>query len=420
MTFPVLLLLALTLTGCGKSQAAKDADALIAGIGTVSLESGPKLEAAEQAVSALSAEDKEQLEGSETLKTARETYNGLVQEAANAEEAAAVEAAIAAIGEVTLESEKDIDAARKVWNAAPAEVRALVTNAALLDEAGAALLERKAAPVSEAIAAIGEVTLESAEAIDAARKIYDDCEPEVKALVQNAGDLDAAAEKLSSLRVGQVEEAIAAIGEVTLESAEAIQTARDAYDALSKEDAAKVQNAGDLTAADERIAALKKEQGEAMLANFYHQYDQVTAIDWYYPKAYPYYTADNLWGVDIRSFVLPYIGRDKNGRMWMRLVCHYYGDDWIFFERAIFSIDGENQVKSFKRSDINRDHDGGYVWETADIAADSSEQSLMWDIVNSTQTIVRLEGNYIHDITVSDTDKTAMREILTCFEALNG
>ena len=102
----------------------------------------------------------------------------------------------------------------------------------------------------------------------------------------------------------------------------------------------------------------------------------------------------------------------------MRLVCHYYGDDWIFFDRAIFSIDGENQTKPFSRSDLNRDHDGGYVWETADVAAGSFEQELMWEVVNSTQTIIRLEGNYVHDITVSDTDKAAMREVLTCYEAL--
>lgn len=413
------LLLTLNLCACGgKSKEAKNADDLISAIGTVTLESESKIEAAETAVSALSAEDKEHLDGAETLAAARETYDTLVQEAATAQEAADVEAAINAIGEVTLEREAAIDAARTAYDAASDEAKALVSNAAALDEAGETLLALKAAPVEEAIAAIGTVTLDSGEAIDTARKAFEESSPEIQAAVQNAADLDAAAEALSGLRAAQAEELISAIGEVTLDSAGAVQAAQDAYDALSPEDAKLVKNAADLTAAAERLNALKKEQGQAMLANFYHQHDQVTGIDWYYPKAYPYYTNSNMWGVDIRTFVLPYMGQDKDGHIWLRLVCHYYGDDWIFFDHAIFSIDGENQVKQFSRSELSRDHDGGYVWETADIAAESSEQDLMRDVINSSQTIVRFEGDHIYDLTVSDSDKAAMLEILTCFEAL--
>lgn len=413
------LLLTLNLCACGgKSKEAKNADDLISAIGTVTLESESKIEAAETAVSALSAEDKEHLDGAETLAAARETYDTLVQEAATAQEAVDVEAAINAIGEVTLEREAAIDAARTAYDAASEDAKALVTNATALDEAGETLLALKAAPIEEAIAAIGTVTLDSGEAIDTARKAFEESSPEIQAAVQNAADLDAAAEALSGLRAAHAEELISAIGEVTLDSAGAVQAAQDAYDALSAEDAKLVKNAADLTAAAERLNALKKEQGQAMLANFYHQHDQVTGIDWYYPKAYPYYTNSNMWGVDIRTFVLPYMGQDKDGHIWLRLVCHYYGDDWIFFDHAIFSIDGENQVKQFSRSELSRDHDGGYVWETADIAAESSEQELMRDVINSSQTIVRFEGDHIYDLTVSDSDKAAMLEILTCFEAL--
>lgn len=412
------LLLTLALSACGKGREVQDADDLISAIGQVTLQSESRISAAEQAVSALSAEDREQLEGTDVLTAARSAYDALVREAALKEEAANVEDAINAIGEVTLDSGKAIEAAHRAYDAASGGARLQVTNAALLDEADNALLVLQAAPVEEAIEAIGEVTLESGEAIDAARKAFDGVEPEVQASVRNAGALDAAAETLTNLRAAQVEELISAIGEVTLDSAGAVKAAQDAYDALSQEEAAKVPNSGDLDAAAERLSALKKEQGQAMLSNFYHQHDQVTNIDWYYPKAYPYYTADNLWGVDIRTFVLPYMGQDAKGNIWLRLVCHYYGDDWIFFDHVIFSIDGENQQKTFKRSEINRDHSGGYVWETADIACETSERELLWNVVNSTQTITRFEGSHIFDLTVSDTDKAAIRDVLTCFEDL--
>ena len=110
----LVLLLTLCLNACGgKSKEAKAADDLISSIGEVTLESESKIEAAEQAVSALNAEDKERLEGTETLAAARKSYDTLVQEAAVAQEAADVEAVINAIGEVTLEREEAIGAARK-------------------------------------------------------------------------------------------------------------------------------------------------------------------------------------------------------------------------------------------------------------------------------------------------------------------
>ena len=60
---PLLLavLLALSLTACGQSEAAKAADDLIAAIGEVTLDSEGALTDAEAAVAALSDEDRQQL-----------------------------------------------------------------------------------------------------------------------------------------------------------------------------------------------------------------------------------------------------------------------------------------------------------------------------------------------------------------------
>ena len=64
---------------------------------------------------------------------------------------------------------------------------------------------------------------------------------------------------LTGWYVHDVEQKIAAIGEVTLDSEEAIQTARTAYDALRQERKEQVSNYDVLVAAEARLAELQDE-----------------------------------------------------------------------------------------------------------------------------------------------------------------
>ena len=57
----LILALCLALTGCGQSEEAKGADELIAAIGEVTLESEAQIIEAEEAVAALSEEDRNSL-----------------------------------------------------------------------------------------------------------------------------------------------------------------------------------------------------------------------------------------------------------------------------------------------------------------------------------------------------------------------
>ena len=86
------------------------------------------------------------------------------------------------------------------------------------------------------IDAIGEVTLDSKDAIEAARAAYDNLTEEQKTLVTNYETLTKAEETYAALAdaaaVKEVEDLIDAIGEVDENSKEAIEAARAAYDAL--------------------------------------------------------------------------------------------------------------------------------------------------------------------------------------------
>ena len=116
------------------------------------------------------------------------------------------------------------------------------------------------AAVKELIDAIGEVTLDSGDAIKAARAAYDELPEAKKALVDNYEKLTAAEEAYAAMvdaaAAKAAEDLIDAIGEVTFDSGDAITAAREAYDALTDTQKELVKNYEKLTAAEETYAAL--------------------------------------------------------------------------------------------------------------------------------------------------------------------
>ena len=166
---------------------------------------------------------------------------------------------IDAIGEVTLASEEAITAARAAYEALTEMQKEQVTNYNVLTAAEARLADLKAAKaVDDMIDAIGEVTADSGEAVQAARAAYDALTDAQKAEVKNYDVLTAAERRLANLQaILPVEDKIDAIGEVTLDSENAIQAARAAYDALTEEQKAEVKNYNKLTAAEARLADLQ-------------------------------------------------------------------------------------------------------------------------------------------------------------------
>ena len=114
--------------------------------------------------------------------------------------------------------------------------------------------------VKELIDAIGEVTLDSGDAIDAARTAYDKLPEAKKVLVDNYEKLTAAEEAYTALvdaaAAKAVDDLVDAIGEVTADSGDAIKAARAAYDALTDTQKELVKNYEKLTAAEEAYTAL--------------------------------------------------------------------------------------------------------------------------------------------------------------------
>lgn len=406
----VLLVLIISVTivmsACGRSEAAKSADGLIEAIGEVTKDSKGAITAAQNAVDALEQKDRDSLKYYNKLEKAKEEY----QEILNVEAIENVQSLIAEIGTVTMDSGNVIKTAREAYNKLSKELQERVNNTDTLNNAETAFLKARAEFVEQAIDVIGEVSLGSGDTLKLTRGAYDDLPSEAKAMVSNEKVLAEAEKKYETLRIERVEDEISKIGKVTLDSGGDIERAEKAYDALGSL-ANKVSNKDVLTNAKSAYKELQKENALKKLAQFRVDTDEVNGVKFYMPKVYPEYA-------NTRCYVLPYIGM-KGNDIWLCATLNYTGDDWVFFKKVVFSIDGKNITKSFTYFDVIRDNGYGDVWEVINTADGEAYKDTFRSIAKSNKTIVRFEGDtYYDDFTVKATDKTAMTDILDAYEAL--
>ena len=242
-------------------------------IGEVTLASEEAIVAARAAYEALTEAQKAEVKSYDKLTAAEARLTDL-------KAAKAVDDMIDAIGEVTLESEEAIAAARAAYEALTEAQKAEVKSYDKLTAAEARLADLKAAkPVDDMIDAIGEVTLESEDAIAAARAAYEALTEAQQAEVKSYDKLTAAEARLAVLKPAKpVEKLIDAIGEVTLGSESAIAAARTAYDNLTEAQQAEVKNYDKLTAAEAAYARLLAEQSERLEKIYKTTGDYIAAL----------------------------------------------------------------------------------------------------------------------------------------------
>lgn len=169
---------------------------------------------------------------------------------------------------MTLESGEQIARARYAYEALTEKQQKIVSNLAVLEEAERVFDDLRAREVSAAIASIGEVTLESLDTIRYAQELYDGLTEKQQVLVTNYDQLLQAAEQYQNLTAAApVIELIGQIGEVTLESGGQITQAIEAYNALNGDQQELVTNINVLERAIARYQSLAAaDQVERMIA----------------------------------------------------------------------------------------------------------------------------------------------------------
>ena len=255
--------------------------AALSSVYRATLEDVEAVKSVQEIYESLTQEEKDRLTVNEynKLMALIKKIDGLNQEAANKVIADIV--AIGSIDEITLESAKQIQKARAGYNALnryaqyivdwaePVSYYTLVEAEARLKELQDAAAEQEridraaAAAVDNLIDEIGKVTLESKQAIETARAAYDALTEKQQSYVTKLKTLTAAETAYKALvdrkAADDVTEKINEIGKVTLESKTAIEAARAAYNALTDDQKPLVENYDVLTAAEAELARLEAE-----------------------------------------------------------------------------------------------------------------------------------------------------------------
>lgn len=133
---------------------------------------------------------------------------------------------------------------------------------------------------------------------------------------------------------------------------------------------------------------------------------------WYKPKSSPVYTAANG--------IYCYFHTDNGVPGNLRFRLQYYSDDWLFFSRVQFSIDGK--AYEYSPSDTETDSgNGGYIWEWFDEPVRGSDKELINALANAKSAKMKLIGRQYYNIkTISKDQINAFKNTIELYQALGG
>lgn len=136
-------------------------------------------------------------------------------------------------------------------------------------------------------------------------------------------------------------------------------------------------------------------------------------LTWYIPKSAPKYTNEN--GIYL------YFYNSDEGLGPLRFRIQYYADDWLFFNKVQFSIDG----KAYEFVPLSTETDcgnGGMIWEWFDEAiATADEVTLIKALASAKSAKMKFIGRQYHNIKqITPKQIEAIRRTVELYEAFGG
>ena len=160
--------------------------------------------------------------------------------------------------------------------------------------------------------------------------------------------------------------------------------------------------------AQEKAAAEKKRL--QAVNKLKKKYDDISGITWYENPYFTHYNNRHLTSI--------YIGKNDSN-VWLRLKMSYSGDDWIFFENAYLSYDGNTREINFnKYENKESDNSGGEVWEWIDVSVDSYLHSYLKEMINGKSIKMRLSGKYTRTRNLSVNEIQGIKDVLLAYDVL--
>ena len=156
----------------------------------------------------------------------------------------------------------------------------------------------------------------------------------------------------------------------------------------------------------EIVQKQKTEKAKKALKLFKKSEDEFKGNAFYRDPRTPYYAN--------RNFIYPYIGQ-KGDYYWLRLKLQYASNDWLFVNKGILLIDGEQYTIS---GTWERDNNSG-IWEWLDMQVGTNERIILDKLANSKSAKIRYEGSQYHDDrTITSKEKSVIRKTLDIYDNL--
>lgn len=148
----------------------------------------------------------------------------------------------------------------------------------------------------------------------------------------------------------------------------------------------------------------------ALLKKTHITYDEFKQITWYKPIS----EKD-----EYKNTIYTYFGVKNNGDINpLRLVIVYYADDWIFWEKAVFLIDG-NSFTYIPENRPTTDNNSS-IWETSDEQVDDASQLILNQLYSAKKIKYRLEGtSNVSDFELPKSKQIGMKNINDLYNIFN-
>lgn len=147
--------------------------------------------------------------------------------------------------------------------------------------------------------------------------------------------------------------------------------------------------------------------------------DEVTGTTWFQHKTSPSY-------LNTRKSISVYFGTSGTKLDHPRIKIQYVSDDWLFIEKYIIKADNISYEISPKYGVIERDNgalSSGEIgiWEWFDASMTYENIEMVLAIIKSEKAVIRFEGRqYYRDYTISQTEKTGLKETLIVWKKMGG
>ena len=139
------------------------------------------------------------------------------------------------------------------------------------------------------------------------------------------------------------------------------------------------------------------------------KYDDINHITWYENPYFMHYTNTNYTSI--------YIGQNE-GSIWLRLRMSYEGEDWIFFEYAYLSYDGNTFNIPFDKYREKQTENDTRVWEWIDVRVSDDLLAFLKKMVNGKSIKMRLSGKYTKTRNLTTTEIKAIKDVLLAYDVL--